>query len=202
MEKENQIIARAYKVIADLFCNPVDQDHREAMKEAQNILPGLQNTEPLAASWLQTFLDNHGISEEEYIDLFELSPQCALYLGSHSFEEPETCSESANSDRNKYMIQITNIYKHYGLQKEAYELPDYLPMMIEFMAFTTDYRDDELRRIFIDEYFAPFIEPVYKQLAELDSNYPNLCKSLESLLMYDLDPKGLIEKTAIKDQNN
>ncbi|HXE72684.1 MAG TPA: hypothetical protein VNO81_08475, partial [Candidatus Nitrosotenuis sp.] len=95
-----------YAAIAELWCSPRDVDPQVRCQARQ-----------LAESWpdaeggelLRRFLDSP-VSEEEYIDLFELAPRCPLYLGSHVFEEPVTCARAAVSDRNGYMLELMGIY--------------------------------------------------------------------------------------------
>jgi nitrate reductase molybdenum cofactor assembly chaperone NarJ/NarW len=145
-----------------------------------------------SAGLLSRFLAHEPATEEEYIDLFELSPQCALYLGSHGFEEPKTCSGAANCDRNKYMVEVVNLYRHFGLALDSTELPDYLPLMVEFLALTAGSSDD-VRRKLIGEYMLPFLEPMCSQLDKLETPYVDLCRALDAILRADL---GQVEDTS------
>jgi nitrate reductase delta subunit len=124
--------------------------------------------------------------EEAYVELFELNPRCPLYLGSHAFDEPKTCAQAALSDRNEYMIELVGIYKHFGLTLKGRELPDYLPLMVEFLALTAEV-DDPIRERFIREYLLPFLPPLRERLAALSSPYLHLAEGLERLLKLDLD---------------
>ena len=88
---------------------------------------------------------------EAYLELLELNPRCPLYLGSYQFPEPATCSAAGVSDRNQYMLEIGNVYRHFGFEI-AGELPDYLPAMTEFLALSCgcEDADAELRKRFIE----------------------------------------------------
>jgi len=141
---------------------------------------------------LEEFLASYPPTEEEYVELFELSPRCSLYLGSHVFAEPKTCAQAALSDRNGYMIELVGIYKHFGLTLKDRELPDYLPLMVEFLALTAD-REDPVREKFIREYVLPFLSPLRQRLEALDSPYRRLVEGLERLLQRDLEVRQVKE---------
>ena len=66
---------------------------------------------------------------------------------------PKTCANAAVSDRNGYMIELVGIYNHFGQKPNEKELPDYLPLMVDFLSMTTESRDDPIRDKLIKEYF-------------------------------------------------
>jgi nitrate reductase molybdenum cofactor assembly chaperone len=198
-QQETEILKQAYAVIAQLWCSPQDVDMVAVRNEAQNIscpVPSAgENAEKAftgnnnlggAAYSLFEFLQSEPIAEEDYIELFELNPDCSLYLGSHSYEEPKTCAGGAVSDRNEYMIDILGIYHHFGQSLDGRELADYLPVMIDFLSLTIDRQRDPVREKFIKEYFLPFLPPVRKRLEELNSEYWRLMDAVERLAKYDL----------------
>ncbi len=136
---------------------------------------------------LQKFIEENTISEESYIDLFELDPKCPLYLGTHSYDEPKTCAGAGVSDRNKYMIELRAIYKHFEKIADEKELPDYLPLMIDFLSLTIDSKKDSVRGKFINEYLLPFLPPVQSKLKELKTPYVYLINALDKITNIDLE---------------
>lgn len=182
---EEQILADAYGIIADLWCSPQDVNMNEIRNDAQNVVAGLLSIEEKSAAALSKFLSADKIAEEDYIDLFELEPKCSLYLGSHSFEEPKSCAGAGVSDRNKYMIDIQGVYRHFGQAISGNELPDYLPMMINFLSLTIGKRNDAIRGKLIKEYIQPFLSPMRKRLEELKTPYLHLFDAMEKILNYD-----------------
>ena len=112
----NKTMRDVYALIAELWCSPPEEDaDREILsKEAEDVVRRLQSIDKESALLLFRFLGENDIAEEDYIDLFELDPQCALYLGSHTYDEPTTCATAAVSDRNDYMIELGGIYSHFG----------------------------------------------------------------------------------------
>ena len=202
-QQKKEILKHAYAVIAELWCSPQDVDMEKLRIEAEKIsfpVPAdaegnenvFVNEENLggAVYSLYEFLQSEVITEEDYIELFELNPDCSLYLGSHSYEEPKTCAGGAVSNRNEYMIELQAIYRHFGMSLDGRELADYLPVMINFLSLTVDKSDDAVRKKFIKEYFLPFLPPVRKRLEELNTSYWHLLDAVERLANYDLQLCG------------
>ena len=179
---EEQVLQEAYSLIAQLWCSPAEAERLEIKAEAEAVVAKLAEIDAESAGLLSQFLDQDAILEEDYVDLFELDPQCPLYLGSHSYDEPKTCAGAAVSDRNDYMIELVGIYNHFGRKAKATELPDYLPLMVDFLALTTESRDDPVREKLIEEYFLPFLPPMRAKLGELNTPYVNLLDALEKVI--------------------
>lgn len=174
----------AYACIAELWCSPRDVHMEEVKRRAEKVVAGLEGIDKEGAALLSQFLRN-SVSEEEYVELFELDPRCPLYLGSHVFEEPKTCAQAGLSDRNGYMIELLGIYRHLGLSPKAKELPDYLPLMVEFLSLSAS-SEDSVREKLIKEYILPNLPPIRTKLEELNSPYVCLLHALERLLRLDL----------------
>ncbi len=186
-----QILKDAYSLMAELWCSPPEEDAKreEIGKNAEEVVKRLESVDKESAMTLSRFLGENTISEEDYIDLFDLEPRCALYLGSHTYEEPKTCANAAVSDRNEYMIELVGIYQHFGQKPNGTELPDYLPLMVDFLALTTESRDDPVRSKFCNEYLLPFLPPMRSRLAELETPYLHLLDALEKVINIELETK-------------
>ena len=192
----NRTLKDVYALIAELWCSPPEEDAEtaEIKNEAKELVERLESIDKESAMLLSTFLRENAISEEDYIDLFELDPQCALYLGSHSYDEPKTCASAAVSDRNEYMIELVGIYKHFGQMPNGKELPDYLPLMVNFLSLTTESKDDPVRNKFINEYLLPFLPPMRNRLGELKTPYIHLLDALESVIRIEVKTQLLSEQ--------
>ncbi len=184
--KKDQIIKNVYKLISDLWCSPSDINIQNIKKDSENVIKKLEEVNKEAAILLQKFIEEKTISEESYIDLFELDPKCPLYLGTHSYDEPKTCAGAGVSDRNKYMIELRAIYKHFEKIADEKELPDYLPLMIDFLSLTINSKNDSVRGKFIKEYLLPFLPPVQSKLKELKTPYVYLIDALNKITNIDL----------------
>lgn len=183
-----QILKDVYALIAELWCSPPGDDaKREGIKkDAKEVVKRLESIDKESAMLLSMFLGENAITEEDYIDLFELSPQCPLYLGSHTYDEPKTCATAAVSDRNEYMIELNGIYNHFGRKPNGKELPDYLPLMVDFLSLTTESKDDPVREKLIKEYILPFLPPMRSRLGELKTPYLHLLDVLERVINIEL----------------
>ncbi len=179
-----QALSDIYSLIAEYWCAPPEDDaRREGIRDnAAEVVEKLKGIDEEGAKLLSQFLEEETISDEDYVDLFELDPRCALYLGSHSYEEPNTCANGATSDRNEYMIDLTGVYKHFGQMPNGLELPDYLPLMVDFLALTTGSEDDPVREKLISEYMLPYLPAMRSKLAQLETPYLYLFDSLEKVV--------------------
>ncbi len=173
-----------YTLIGDLWCGPPEADAQgvEIRRHGAALAKRLEAIDKESAGLLSRFLDEQEASQEDYVDLFELDPQCPLYLGSHSYDEPKTCAGAAVSDRNEYMIELVGIYRHFGRMPNGRELPDYLPLMVDFLAVTADAGDDPIRQKFVDDYFVPFMPPMRSRLEALKTPYLHLFDALQRIM--------------------
>ncbi len=189
----NLILKDAYTLIAEQWCSPpeADGDREQVRRDAECVVDRIKSIDKKGAALLSRFLEENSLSEEDYVDLFELAPQCALYLGSHTYDEPHTCANAAVSDRNGYMIELGGIYRHFGHITDGRELPDYLPLMVDFLALTIESKDDTIRGKFIAEYFLPFVPPLRSRLEALKTPYLHLLEALESIITVDLKTQVL-----------
>ncbi len=190
---EKQILKDVYALIAELWCSPPEEDAKRAeiRMEAEGVVKRLESIDTESAVLLSRFLGENAISEEDYIDLFELDPRCPLYLGSHTYDEPKTCATAAVSDRNGYMIDLVGIYNHFGRKPNVKELPDYLPLMVDFLSLTTDSKDDPVRDKFVEEYILPFLPPMRARLEALETPYLHLLDALEKVINIELEAQPL-----------
>jgi nitrate reductase molybdenum cofactor assembly chaperone len=189
----NLILKDAYTLIAEQWCGPpeADEDREQVRKDAESVVDRVRGVAEEGAALLAKFLAESSLSEEDYVDLFELAPKCALYVGSHTYDEPHTCANAAVSDRNGYMIELGGIYRHFGHITDGRELPDYLPLMVDFLALTIESKDDTVRGKFIAEYFLPFLPPMHSRLEALKTSYLHLLEALERIINVDLKTQSL-----------
>ncbi len=198
--ESNQILKDVYSLMAELWCSPSEMKAKkdEIKKDTKGVIKKLENIDKESAMLLRKFLEENTISDESYIDLFELDPQCALYLGSHKYDEPKMCANAAVSDRNKYMIELKAIYKHFRKIPDERELPDYLPLMIDFLSLTIESKNDSVRGKFIKEYLLPFLPLIHSKLKELKTPYVYLIDALDKIINIDLKTNPMLKKSEQK----
>ena len=198
VEEQNKetTLKDVYSLIAELWSSPAEnnKNREKIMKDAQKVIRKLKNINSESAVLLSKFLNENKISEEDYIDLFELDPQCPLYLGSHTYDEPKTCANAAVSDRNKYMIELSAIYKHFGKSANGKELSDFLPLIIDFLSLTVESNTDSVRGKLIREYLLPFLPPMRSKLKELKTPYVYLIDALSNIMNIDLKTHPISNK--------
>jgi nitrate reductase delta subunit len=64
--------------------------------------------------------------QERYTDLFDRTRSLSLHLFEHVHGE--------SRDRGQAMVDLQNIYAEQGLEIDANELPDFLPLFLEFLS--------------------------------------------------------------------
>lgn len=144
-----------YQLLAELLVYPEarDQDRIRALSPA--VADASEPVRaPLAALLAAPELDDVAL----YLETLELSPKCPLYLGDYLYDEPDNCRGAASGKRNGYMIEVGGVYRHFGLELDGRELPDFLPVVLEFLALSLDLRSRDsggLRTAFVEQYVAP-----------------------------------------------
>jgi nitrate reductase delta subunit len=64
--------------------------------------------------------------QEEYVQTFDTAPENCLYVTHHTFGD--------NRERGPALVELGEHYKAHGFAANSNELPDYLPVMLEFAA--------------------------------------------------------------------
>ena len=195
-QNKEKTLKDVYSLIAELWNSPPENNKKreKIKKDAEKVIKKLKNINSESAVLLSKFLKENKISEEGYIDLFELDPQCPLYLGSHTYDEPKTCANAAVSDRNKYMIELNAIYKHFGKSPNGKELSDFLPLVVDFLSLTVESNTDPVRGKLIREYLLPFLPPMKSKLKELKTPYVYLIDVLSNVMNIDLKTHPVSKK--------
>ena len=69
MNKE-QILKDVYALVSELWCNPLDSVDNSGgiQKSAEEVVKDLESIDKESAALLSSFLGQHAISEEDYID--------------------------------------------------------------------------------------------------------------------------------------
>lgn len=184
----NTKLSQAYKLIAELLSYPEELDMDVILSSGEKVTSALISFDKESAEMISQFIKElSSISPETYVELFELAPQCPLYLGYYGFKEPTTCAAAGDSDRNHFMLEIANIYKHYGLAMNDKDLPDFLPAMLEFLWLTDDREDRVPRATLIKEFILPFLPDITQKLEKISSPYAGLLKALKRLLNHELN---------------
>jgi len=79
--------------------------------------------------------------QAKYVDDFDMTAEHSLYLTYHLFDEQDR-------DRGPALIELTELYKSTGFEIHDGELPDYLPLILEYVS-TMD--DTQSARAFLNQ---------------------------------------------------
>ena len=64
--------------------------------------------------------------QADYVNTFDRTPEHSLHLTHHLF------GEESDRDRGPALIDLSEMFKEYGVTTVTNELPDYLPLILEF----------------------------------------------------------------------
>lgn len=122
-----------YKVLSALLEYP-EQELIDNLPEIRQIVeanPELDAAEKVAMSRFIDHLDSMTLTELQvvYVDTFDRVPEHSLHLTHHLFGD--------ESDRNRgpALIDLSEMFKDYGVKTVTNELPDYLPLVLEFASY-------------------------------------------------------------------
>lgn len=106
--------------------------------------------------------------QERYVGLFDRSRRVSLYLFEHVHGD--------SRDRGMAMVNLRDIYAAAGLEADARELPDYLPMYLEYLSMLPA---TEAKRGLSD--VGPILQSIHARLEERRSPYAVLLAGLLEL---------------------
>jgi nitrate reductase delta subunit len=112
--------------------------------------------------------------QERWINLFDRSKRLALHLYEHSYGE--------SRDRGQAMVNLALTYRMNGFELNAAEMPDYLPLFLEFLGVIPEVH---ARRYLTDA--IEIIEALRIRLEERDSTYAALLGALVTLAQREAD---------------
>lgn len=160
-----------YKLLSILLRYP-DQRLFEAEEEiagAIEELPMSKQREALDRFWQYWLGLTTTERAQRYVETFDFQKRCGLYLSFYL--------QGDRRQRGMILLRLKHLYAAAGLLAESQELPDYLPLVLEFAALAPDgYGETILNEL------RPALEVVWNGLRELDSPYVHLLDALRSAL--------------------
>lgn len=169
-----------YKLFSLLLQYP-DEELLSARPELEAAIRALpRSAEQAALERFYAFFRGGTATElqQEYVETFDLQRRSSLYLTFYT--------DGDTRKRGQALLRLKRLYKSAGLQPEGRELPDYLPLMLEFAELAPDGFGARL----LAEHRAG-LEMLRLHLTELESPYRHLldaiCAGLPGLGAADLD---------------
>lgn len=114
--------------------------------------------------------------QAQYVQLFDYSRSASLHLFEHI--------KSDSKDRGQAMVNLLEFYKENGLELSVNELPDYLPVFLEFLSTQKTQKAAELLSEPIQ-----IIDRVKEALSEKQNPYSQIFSAIISLSAKQPDKK-------------
>lgn len=107
-------------------------------------------------------------TQERYVALFDQTRTLSLYLFEHVHGE--------SRDRGQAMVDLRTLYDEHGLAMEPGELPDFLPLFLEFL----DVIPEAEARALLAE-IRPIVDSLAKRLTKRRSEYASVLDAVLAL---------------------
>ncbi|MDT3376935.1 nitrate reductase molybdenum cofactor assembly chaperone [Labrys neptuniae] len=165
-------MAATFKVLSALLSYPGD-DLRAASNEISGILHSEQLINPRLLQALEQLLAEFATLDlfdlqERYVDLFDKTRRLSLHLFEHVHGE--------SRDRGQAMVDLAALYEKGGMILVGNELPDYLPLFLEYLSTRPV---AEARALLADT--AHIIASLQERLAKRGSAYASVFAVLGAL---------------------
>ncbi len=142
-----------YKLLSVLLEYPDQEliDHLPEIPEKLAQCVDVETAEQRVLCELIDYLASRPLTELQanYVQTFDMTAENSLHLTHHLFGD--------DKNRGPALIDLGELYKDYGVEVVTNELPDYLPLILEFAA----YLDDNEAMVFLSD-----ANKVLKVLAE------------------------------------
>lgn len=159
-----------YNILARLldYPDPGLQQHLEEIRQAVASEPEISEEERGA---IGEYLDHVAVTElleleKEYVQTFDMVPEHSLHLTHHLFGD--------DRGRGPALVDLGEHYKGMGWEAREGELPDYLPLILEYVSTL----DEVAARIFLAD-AAKVLTEVAANLEKAHSRYAPLLRVVE-----------------------
>jgi nitrate reductase molybdenum cofactor assembly chaperone NarJ/NarW len=173
---------QTYRILSALLCYP-EQDFLDALPEFGPAL----DAEGLLAADIRTAIGDFITelsatdlldAQERYVALFDRNRSLSLHLYEHVHGE--------SRDRGQAMVRLNTLYQLHGLDVTSRELPDYLPLYLEFLS----QMPDRAARSMLAE-AVHVIAALRRKLEKRNSPYSVLLRAAESLAARPAQPAAV-----------
>jgi nitrate reductase molybdenum cofactor assembly chaperone NarJ/NarW len=175
-------MAKTFKVLSALLSYPTEELQaaapalrecleQEALVKGAPLAKVLRLIEELEAGDLFDL-------QERYVLLFDRSRTLSLHLFEHIHGE--------SRDRGQALVDLAQLYERHGLEVEAKELPDFLPLFLEFLSTL---HLDEARNLLAEPLH--ILVTLEKRLRKRESSYASVFWVLEAIANAKPSEEGL-----------
>ncbi|MEY3808435.1 MAG: hypothetical protein RI893_1411 [Pseudomonadota bacterium] len=169
------------KVLSHLLSYPEAEmlaalDEMAVVVEQENLLP------ETSKKAVQALIDSyHGVdllvAQEAYVALFDRGRFLSLHIFEHVHGE--------SRDRGQAMVNLLQMYETHGFELSTHELPDYIPLFLEFLS---QQEQEEARELLHDA--MPVLSLLGARLTERGSEF---CAIFDALAGFAGEPDALAE---------
>ncbi len=160
-----------YRLIARLLDYPDAElfKHLSVMKESLESDPSIPEQERKTIVDFLTWMGMHTLIglQETYVQTFDMTPEHDLHLTHHLFGD--------DRGRGPALVDLGEHYRSAGLELEDGELPDYLPLILEYVSTL----DEMEARIFLGD-ARKVLTVLAENLEKAGSPYSRLIRIIES----------------------
>jgi nitrate reductase delta subunit len=158
-----------FKALSALLSYP-SEEMRQALPEIADVVGKASSLNSARRGDLRALIDELGRDdlltiEERYVDLFDRGRALSLHLFEHLHGD--------SRDRGEAMVDLKELYARAGFELSTSELPDYLPVVLEYLSC----RDlSEAREMLVD--CAPILTSIGRSLIARQSRYAAILQAL------------------------
>ncbi len=128
-------MTQIYKVLSILLEYPSKNliAHWDEINQLIAELPNLATEDKKILNGFTLWAANLSLTkfQAEYVNNFDMTAENSLYLTYHLFDEQDR-------DRGPALIELAELYKSTGFEISDGELPDYLPLILEYVSTMDD----------------------------------------------------------------
>lgn len=185
-------MANTLKVISALLSYP-SQTLIDAGPELREVLASDTNLGKKEKTGLYALIDdicalNVYDAEERYVQLFDRTRTLSLHLFEHVHGE--------SRDRGQAMVDLATMYEAQGFDIDAKELPDYIPLFLEYLSTQSG---EEVHNLLGQTLH--ITSALRERLQKRDSIYANALMALEAIAGTKADPKAVAEILAMPEDD-
>ncbi|MCX4187536.1 nitrate reductase molybdenum cofactor assembly chaperone [Methylophaga sp. OBS4] len=160
-----------YKLLSVLLEYPSQEliDNIPEIKQRLEQCDDIEDEVLLKLNGFNDYLAGKSLTElqEDYVQTFDMTAEHSLHLSHHLFGD--------DKNRGPALIDLGELYKDYGVEVVTNELPDYLPLTLEFAAQL----DDNEAMVFLSD-AKKILKSLTDNLKKAGSPYAALLSIVES----------------------
>lgn len=184
---------KVLKVVSLLLSYPSQEliDDRAALEQAVTEDTSLnEEARQQLLGFIAQLLSKHYMdAQEDYVATFDKGRFTSLLLFEHVHGE--------SRDRGQAMVDLINIYKENGYELSARELPDFIPLFLEFLSCC----QPEMAIEWLDE-CNRILALLEERLSQRDSPYAVLFTVLLSLVSAVEDRSAIVKQVAAEERDD